>query len=386
MIAREHLEILMAAEAEPAVSIFLPTHVTGRELRQDPIRLKNLIGEAEDVLTAGGMRPADAAALMEPVRDLLGQEEFWRYSAQGLAVFVNRDGFHVFRVPIDLAERVTVGRHFQIKPLLPALAGDGRFYVLALNAKQARVYQGSRFSMTMREDAELPESVEVVQAETDYQNMQHASPVARPRSGAPGGIPKTHTFGDDPEALRRAQLIEWLRRVGARLESWLGSSQSPVVLAGDPDIQGHFRNLSHIRALLPEGILADPDGIGESEVHRRAYELVRPHLEVARREALEQFLALYGDGGERASILPGEIVKASRYSRVDKLLLVEDQPFWGHFDEAADRVEALGSAGDGGEDLFDYAAAQTLRHGGEVYLVRKEELPEGALAGAVLRF
>ena len=50
----ELLEIAYAA-TEPAVSIFMPTHHAGAaEIRQDPIRLNNLLNEAETRLTGRG--------------------------------------------------------------------------------------------------------------------------------------------------------------------------------------------------------------------------------------------------------------------------------------------------------------------------------------------
>ena len=43
MFSSDDLSELVAVDARPAVSLYLPTHVAGREIRQDPIRLKNLI-------------------------------------------------------------------------------------------------------------------------------------------------------------------------------------------------------------------------------------------------------------------------------------------------------------------------------------------------------
>jgi hypothetical protein len=37
-------------DARPADSIYLPTHIAGREIPQDPIRLKNLLSSAEERL------------------------------------------------------------------------------------------------------------------------------------------------------------------------------------------------------------------------------------------------------------------------------------------------------------------------------------------------
>ena len=38
MFSRSDLDELVAMDARPAVSIYLPTHIAGREIRQDPWR------------------------------------------------------------------------------------------------------------------------------------------------------------------------------------------------------------------------------------------------------------------------------------------------------------------------------------------------------------
>ena len=87
MFLRNDLDELLACEAQPAVSIYLPTHKAGREIRQDSIRLRNLLGEAAKRLGAE-RRPPDVEALLAPARRLVEDEEFWRHQDQGLAIFI----------------------------------------------------------------------------------------------------------------------------------------------------------------------------------------------------------------------------------------------------------------------------------------------------------
>jgi hypothetical protein len=42
---------------------------------------------------------------------------------------------------------VIVSERFHVKPLLPLLSGDGRFYVLALSQNEIRLLQGTRYSV-----------------------------------------------------------------------------------------------------------------------------------------------------------------------------------------------------------------------------------------------
>jgi len=43
MFSRSDLEEFVKFEGQPAISIYLPTHLAGREVLQDTIRLKNLL-------------------------------------------------------------------------------------------------------------------------------------------------------------------------------------------------------------------------------------------------------------------------------------------------------------------------------------------------------
>lgn len=388
MFTKDDLSDLMTADAAPAVSAFLTTHPAGREVRQDPIRLKNLLGDAEERLMARGLRRPEAEAILAPGRALLDDERFWRFQQQGLAVFLAPGRFHAYRVPVELDETLIVGPKFHIRPLLPLVSADGTFLLLTVSAGRVRLFEGSRFGLGEVEDAGLPESVLEVSGESDYQNMRHASPVARPHSTtAPGGIPKTHNFGESPEELRKAQLIEFLRRVVNRLEQYLHSRRTPLVLAAHPEVQGHVRALAErLETLLPEGLSENPDALEEAELHRRAYALVRPLFMAPREAALARVNTLFGEGSPQATMRVEEIVKAARFGRVDTLLLAPGGQLWGRYDEAADTVEAHGSPAPDDVDLLDDAAVHTLLQGGAVHVVAKDELRPGALMQAVLRY
>src|SRR5207237_6241515 len=98
MFLRNDLDQLLAFDKRPAVSIYLPTHPAGREVRQDAIRLRNLLSTAAKRLEAEH-RPPELSELLDPARRLVDDEEFWRYQACGLGVFL-APGFHrVHKLP-----------------------------------------------------------------------------------------------------------------------------------------------------------------------------------------------------------------------------------------------------------------------------------------------
>lgn len=386
MFTPNDLRTLIGGSGQPAVSIFLPTHVKGREIRQDPVRLRNLLGQAEDRLVARGMRAEDARALLTPARRMVDDDVFWRHQERGLAVFLAPGMFRYHRVPIAVDERVTVGPEFHIRPLLGLLAADGRFFVLALSASRARLFEGSRFGFIEREVA-FPEGVAAVAAETDYsENTRNASPVARPRSGAPGGIPRTHGFGDSPEDYRRTEQMVYLRRVATALDEAMAAETAPLLVAADPQSRGHFAKISRAGGLVQDGTDINPDSVSDDELHRLALEHIRPIFTAARARALEQFRVLLGNNAPRAALKIEDIVRGARFSRIEMLFLAESETLWGRYDEKSDEVIAHGSPDGGDTDLLDYAAAHTLLHGGRVDLLPRQDMPRGAMAAAIMRF
>ena len=369
MFTRSDLDALTENAPPLGVSIFLPTHVRGREIRQDPVRLKNLVSEALDKLGAAGVQPAEAEALLAPAKALVEDYRFWQHQDQGLALFLADGGMRRHKVPITLAEQVVVGPGFHVKPLLPILAADGAFLVLTITADGVRLFDASRFTMAEDDEADLPGGLDEVMGEPDYENPLQASPAGRPRT-APIDASKAQVYGDSPEDWRKARTVEFVRRTAAALEGRVAPRPVPVVLAADAEVGGHFRKLASLGPLLAGVIEANPEALDGPELHALAYDVVRPRFEEDRRGALERFAALLGSGDARAVAGAEEAIKAAHHGRVDTLLLAEGSTLRGRFDEAADAVAAGDGPAGTGEDLLDTAAVRTLRHGGARYAGR----------------
>src|SRR6266540_3359133 len=128
LFTRADLRALLAERAGPCVSLFLPTHRGGAEA--DPIRWRVLLHKAEQRLTAAGLRASEAQALLAPGRHLLEDTAFWKHQCDGLAAFLAPDFLRLYRLPLAFEELIATDGRFHLKPLLPLLSGDGRFFVL----------------------------------------------------------------------------------------------------------------------------------------------------------------------------------------------------------------------------------------------------------------
>jgi hypothetical protein len=69
ILSHEELKTVITESQGPAVSIFLPTHRAGQEIQQDPIRLKNLLKQAESQLISEGSRPGRSIQILNYKRE-----------------------------------------------------------------------------------------------------------------------------------------------------------------------------------------------------------------------------------------------------------------------------------------------------------------------------
>jgi Bacterial archaeo-eukaryotic release factor family 3 len=282
-------------------------------------------------------------------------------------------------LPNPVPEESFHGDHFHIKPLLPLLEDAGSFWLLTISANHTRLYYGYRWEFSEDKGIDLPQGVGKIRGMTDYEETHYGSPVGRH-----GGLAKAQSFGDDPDQIRKEELLEFLHRVVPPVEPLIKRSPAPVIVAAPPELQGHFREIAGWREIQPDGITENPDALSEAELHRGAYALVEPKLAEARAAAVDRLNALLPAG--KATTKPEEIVKAARYARVDTLFLTGDDHLWGWFDESEDRVAAHGSGADGDIHILDFVALMTLRQGGSVMLVAREALPPPGLSAAILRY
>ena len=385
MFNQSSLATLMDATPAHGVSIFMPTHMRGSEIRQDPIRLKNLATEARGKLMAAGLSQADADGLLAPAWALVEDYGFWQHQSLGLVLFLSDGMAQHHKVPVLLAQQVVVAPRFHLKPLLPVLTGEGAFLVLTITADRVRVFEASRFAMAEAEVPDLPQGLDEVTGEGDYENPLQASPTGRPTTG-PASLAKAQVYGDSPEDWRKNRRVEFVRRISKAMEAHLASNPAPVVLVANAEAAGHVQKLTALGPFLAGMVQTNPEAMDEGALHRAAYGVVQPQLGASRTTAVERFHALLGADDIRAASGIEEVARAAYQGRADTVLLAEGEALWGQYDPDTDEVQIGDEFADTGEDLLDAVALQTLRHGGRVHMMPHGQMPTGRLATAIMRY
>jgi hypothetical protein len=367
------------------ISMFMPTYHVGRETRQNRIRLKNLIKDAEKQLIELGYRTPDAQALLQPAEALLGPTDFWQYAGDGLAIYFSKDTARQYSLPLRLRKKLVVSDRFHVKPLLPLFSGDGVFFVLALSQNEIRLLQGTRYKVSQVELGTLPDSLSrILKPEDREPNLDWYVPsggVGRPGRKAAIFYGTGAERGDD-----RMKLVDYLREVDNGLRGFLQPEQAPLVLAGVSYLHSLYREVSSYPYIAEIGIPGNPERMSLDELHTEAWPIVRPYFQQIRQAAKQRYRQLSGQGSHLVSDDLDTILPAALHRRVESLFVTVGAQQWGEFDPVSARIVQHEAYRPGYEDLLDRAAVLTLLSNGAVFAVSKDQVPGHSLAATILRY
>ena len=370
---RSHLEDLLEAQAQPCVSIFLPTHRAGREVQQDPIRLKNLLREAEQGLAELGIRSAND--ITETAHDLVSDSHFWRHQGDGLALFLSPAFHRHYRLPASFEELVVVADHFHLKPLLPVMSSTEHFYVLGLSQKYVKLFRGGRFSVGEVELEGVPASL------ADALRFDDREPSLQLHGGRTTAIFHGQGLGkDDP----KDDIKRYFRQIDAGLHEILREERSPLVLAGVDYLLPLYREITEYPNVVPGGVVGSPEHLSTNQLHAEAWELVAPQFSRRRSAAKAHYLSV-ADTPQGSSDIK-RVIRAAHQGRVESLFVAVGEHLWGRWDPLTDAIQVDDQSRAGDRDLLDAAAAQAWMHGGSVFAVPPGEVPGDGKLAAVLRF
>ena len=366
------LKTLIADRPGPCVSLYAPVQPGGEE---NVIRWKNLLRTAERRLGAAGTSEADIDALLRPATQLLTDAQVWQ-AGSGVASFAAPGFAQIYRLGLRWPERATVGRVFDIRPVLPWLAGDQQFYVLAISQNAVRL---------LRCTAEGPTQVKLGgPANRDEALRVHDSDeplIYHTFSRGPGrqdAIFHGHGVGIDDA---KDDLLRYFRAVDHALHPVLKEEHAPLVLATVEYLLPIFRHACTYSHLFDTCVPGNPEHLTDRGLADRARSLIEPSFRKQRQAAVESYRQLDGTG--RTSHELGEVVEAAYQGRVSAVYLALDRDVWGRFDAGAGRVEIHAAHEQGDEELTNLAAVFALRRGRPVHALPPDDMPTNAVLAAV---
>jgi hypothetical protein len=373
---KKEFAILLQHEKTPSISICMPIHSSAKDSREDVIRLRNLLHRAEAELLARGISVADVRVLLRPAEQLTAVKNL-PSKGKGFAVFAAENFFLAYDLPVNPLEHVIIGNRFHIRPLLPLVSGEDRFYVLALSQKHVRLLHGTRYAANEIHLDSVPANLRETFGQESFERQSQFHTASRADGG---NRPISH--GSNAEIKDR--IVRFLRRVDTSVMNAIRDHGVPLMLAGVNYLLPLYREVNSYPALVEEVITGNPDGSSPEELRAAGWEIMHRQADRKTRAALDNYKELAGSA--QASSNLREVLAGAQQGRILSLFLAEGAEQWGLCEPGLGAVHPHGERQPGDEDLLNLAAIHTLRHGGHVSSVSPGDLPAGASLVAVFRF
>ncbi|MEU6933336.1 chemotaxis protein [Streptomyces sp. NPDC046374] len=345
----------------PALSLVMPTHRREPDNSQDPVRLRNLLAEAEkavqedpDVSRERRADVLDQLRRAEAEIDLVHAED-------GLVVFVAPGEHHVWSVAREVPERVVLSDTFLTRNLVAAQAAEQPYWALAVAADRVSLWDGS--------------------AERAAEHTGDGFPLSR--SLEDPDAERKERIGDLPSTFQDESTRQFLREAHEKLRALLAAEPRPLYVLGS---SAALALLTELGSLGPATLTIEHGGLaaGPAASVRDAVEPVRAAREAAATATVVAELdAARGQRAYAGGI--DEVWQAVKDGRM-RLLAVEEhyrtvvRDKGGHLEPAG--PEEAGAR----DDMVDEIVEQALETGAEVRFVPDDSLNgRGRIAG-VLRY
>lgn len=369
---KNDLDALLKHENAACISIYIPTRRGGKESLQNQIRFKNTMEKIKPIVPGFDLGPA--MALLEN-----GNAAFWQYQKDGFALFMSSELTRAFRLSMDTPEVAVVADQFHLKPVLPLVAYDTTFFILALSQNECRLYQCTRQHCDEITPENLPDSLSQA-LRFDLQEKQLQFHTASQTSQTPGR--KAAAFhgqgvADDED---KDRILRYFQAINNALTTFLGPRTDLLVLAGVDYLHALYRSANTYPHLVKEGITGNPENMSAQDLQKAAWEIVVPHTRKDLNQALNTYHDLKGSGKTANDL--AHILEQAPTGQMKHLIVARDVDQWGQFSWNDGPVfHSEKQAQD--QDLLNVAACHALRNGASVFPVPLKEMPDDSPAAAV---
>lgn len=376
----ESLKELATLATPPCLSLYQPTHRSHPDNRQDPIRFRQSVEALASSLRT--VHPdAEVKALLAPFHALVENDAFWNHTLDGLAVLGCADLFRVFVLPRTVPELVLAADSFHTKPLRRILQSVDRYQVLCLSRDKTRLFAGNRDGLT-----EVDLSASVPRTDTDALGEELTEPQQTVSSH--GGIGQgtsalVHSSGGKKDEMD-LDAERYFRALDRALdENYSKPSGLPLLLAALPEHHHRFRQVSHNKLLLPEGLEINPDALDTQTLSQSAWAVVEPQHH-ARQQAWGGAFAAARAKGLGSDDL-NEVAQAAAEGRVSSLLIEDARQIAGRLDADTGHVAPADLADPTVDDVLDDIGELVERMGGEVHVIASAYMPTDTGLAATFR-
>ena len=372
LMSKEEFLQLAGVHDARCISVYIPTERAGKRVdeKHGQLRLKNSLKDLRSRLEQEGLSENEIKETLCGAEGLLDDIQFWRNQSDGLALFIQGSIMHHYSLPVHFKEYTCVADHFYLLPVIPLFNDDGKFYLLILSLQRVNLFECSRHLITEVFIEDLtPERLEDV---VGYDYRDKSLQYRTGQGGNAGAMFHGQGAGKDN---KKIETEKFFRAVDAGLMTLLHDQDGPLVLACVDHYYPVYREITGYRHLYGKHISGNPDNADPLLLHEEAWLLVEDHFRSPRESKKKQIRDLSAKG--RTSREIRDIVPASVEGRVDTLFIQKGKDRFGIYDRTKGTVileeneaERIYRA-----SLYNLAAVNTLRNGGDVFLADAESMP-----------
>lgn len=376
-ILKSDIQELISGNEGPCISLYMPTsRKAGNDVNKMKIRMKNLIKEAENKLKEKwDYSDSELEKLLKPLQALANSRDFWFNQSLGLALYLSKDDLNYYRLPINFREEIEVEQNFVIKQLIPELFEDRKFYVLTLSKNSNRLFESTRESIREIELEDSPDSIEdTLQYDDPEKSIQYHS-----NSGNGSAIYHGQGVTDEDN---KEDFMRYLREIDEAVYTYLHNRKDPLVVMCVEEVFPLYKKANSYSNLLDNFVKGSFDKKDKSKILNKAWEVVKPHIENYKTEAISKYENLLGS--EKIENEFKEILRNAYYGKIDSLFIEENSEKRGFFDRENEEIKLSNDSKS--SDLYNEAVIQTIINGGEVYVLKEEEMPVKAEIAAIYRY
>ena len=357
----------LSTQPGPCLTLLVPDHHPGAANSSQRVHLHALVQAARE-RSAEGAWPTALDASVEDLAKALPEG-----GGPGVAVYRTSDSLASYSLPGAAAKAVFASHPYLMPLVAPAFAAHDLF-VLGLSTKSLRLLE---YVDGVCKSVPLPASIPANLAAAGHSHRgsahgdSHTS--AGPGVGKMGGI-RFGTSGTRESA--RDATEHYCALIDQGLRPILNGR--PLLLMGVKEEIAAYRRVSHYDALIHTEV----DGNIETFTPAQIAELASEAAAAEYQRLGQRVLAELKEMRDRTRAASGvrEVLKAAGEGRVHKLCVRGGTEMVGPMEASLNRANLPS------EDLVNAAVVETLRNGGEVYVLPPEQMPVTESVCAILRY
>ncbi|WP_313757391.1 hypothetical protein [Tissierella sp.] len=385
ILTRKKFEELINSEEEWCISIYMPTCRMGADIKQNPIRYKQCIREAEDKLFNMGLSKSEVGNILQSASNLIDETTFWQNQTEGLAIFITPDKISYYHLPFEVKDQVVISDKFYTKPLLPLFTTDGQFYILALSKNEVRLFKASRQTVKEIVMEDAPRSVEDMKVDDDPRTklqIRTANPIS--------SSSLSYNIASQGQAVEndfdKNELARYFRAIDESLNKLNKGEEIPLVLAGVEYLIPIYKEISKYPNIVDEFIKGNPEILYGDDLQKMAWEIMEPKFLKIQELAEAKYNQFSGQKNGLSSKSLRKILSQAYNGQIETLFIANGIHQWGRFNPDNNKVDFHEEQNIENEDLIDRAATLTISRGGTVYVVEPDKVPDGGTVAAILRY